>query len=185
MNAFIDTKTASMDQLDALSIDDLLGNNIGEYSLSSNLGDGLYMFYIEKFEVNKLAADIEKDKKASISVNLTLNVVLAHTLADPNEDKDALVGRKHFERFNVLSDFGSAGLIKLLLGIVGVSYKDKKAIAELNQSPIALLNELVQHKVAFGATVKTVEKNGYENCNIVLKEKNFVDMNRAVEFING
>lgn len=183
MNAPLDLKTAGMDQLDALSIDDLLGNNIGDYDLSSNLGDGLYFFYIEKFEVTKLAADIEKEKKASISVNITMNVVMAHTLADPNEDKEALVGRKHFERFNVLSDFGSAGLIKLLLGIVGVSYKDKKAIAELNQSPIVLLRELNENKVVFGGTVKNTEKNGYENCNLVLKEKNFVDMNRAFEMV--
>jgi len=179
----LDLSTISMEQLEALSIDDLLSNNIGDYSLSSNLPDGIFFGYIEKVDVRRLAARVEDGKKGQLQLNLMINVVQAHTLADPSEDKSSFVGRKHFESYNLLTDFGVSNLIKLLLGIVGVSYKDKKAIAELNQNPKELLDELVNNHVVFGFTIKNTERNGFENCNVVLKEKNFIDMNRALEIV--
>lgn len=182
----LDLETLDADQLDNLSIDELLGNNIGDYDLSSNLPDGTYIGYIEKYELKKMAADAsgEKIKKARADLSLTVNVLRALTLKDPNENPDTLVNRKHFERFNLLQEFGQAGLVKLVLGILGVSYRDKQAIEGLNASLKTFIDQLVSEKVAFGFTIANVEKGGYDNCNIVLKEKNFISAEDAVNHLD-
>ena len=183
MTAMFDVKTVTMDQLEGLSLEQLLSNNIGEYNLSSNLSDGIYFGYIEAYETRLREADLDADKKGAFTLSITVNVVRAHTLADPMEDKDALVGRKHFESYNLLTEFGQGQLVKLLLGIMGVNYKDKKAIASLDRNPLSLLEELQTNKVAFGFTIKNSESKGYENCNIVMKSNAFINLERAFEML--
>ena len=73
---------------------------------------------------------------------------------------------------------------KLMLGILGVKYSDKAAIKEIGQSPMALMEELKANRVAFGFAVKTVERGGYENCNIVTKEANFIPMDKAEAYLD-
>lgn len=181
----LNTDSLSLEELDNLSITDLLGEDMSQISLSSNLPDGTYAFVIEKYETKSFPAKPEDNKKARRTLNVTLNVVAVLALTDTTEDTEKLVGRKHFESYDLLSDFGRASFIKLLLGIVGVSFTDKKAIAEVGQAPAALLEELKASKVAFGGQVKTVERNGFENCNLVLKPKAFIDMNQILELLEG
>ena len=140
---------------------------------------------IEAYEAKRREADVANAKKGSLNVSITINVVKAHTLADPLEDKDALVGRKHFESYNVLTEYGQAQLVKLILGVLGIGFKDKEAMATLGRNPLSLLEELQTNKVAFGFTIKnSVSAAGYENCNIVLKSAAFINMERAFEMLS-
>ena len=181
----IDVKTVTMEQLEGLTLEQLLANNIGEYNLSSNLSDGVYFGYIEAYEAKRREADVANSKKGGLNVSITINVVKAHTLADPLEDKDALVGRKHFESYNVFTEYGQAQLVKLILGVLGIGFKDKEAMATLGRNPLSLLEELQTNKVAFGFTIKnSVSAAGYENCNIVLKSAAFINMERAFEMLS-
>jgi len=191
MNAIVDItkldlEVLDMDQLDNLSIDDLLGNNIGEYNLSQALPDGVYIGYLERYDITKKASDAtgDKIKKARVDLGAVVKVVKVLTLADPNDNADSLINRNHFQRFNLLQDFGQAGLVKLVLGILGVSYRDKKAIEGLNSSLKQMLDQLVSERVAFGFTIKNKESNGYENSDIVLKEKAFINAEDAVQHLD-
>lgn len=183
MTKFTDFDALSLEELENLTIDDLLGEDIAEVALSSNLPDGAYVFTIEEYKFSTKAADPVNNKKASRSCNVTLNVAQVLQLADATVDPSTLVGRKHFERFNLLSEFGRAGLVKLMLGIVGVKFTDKAAMREIGQSPAALLETLKAEKIAFGGTVATVEKNGFENCNLILREKAFIDAQKVQELL--
>lgn len=181
--ADIDLNNATLAELENLDFNAILGKDISEYNLSSNLPDGTYLFHIEKLDRKDFAADTDKEKKARINANLQLKVHRAVQVNDADIDLASLEGRTHFESYNVLSDFGVQSIIKLVLGIVGVSFKDKEAIKQVGSSVFALLNQLIAQKVVFGAQVKTVERGGYENCNVVLKEKNFIDMAAAAEML--
>ena len=181
--ADIDLTNATLADLENLDFNAILGKDISEYNLSSNLPDGTYLLHIEKLDRKDTAADTEKEKKARISANLQLKVHRAIQVNDADIDLATLEGRTHFESYNVLSDFGVQGIIKLVLGVVGVSFKDKEAIKQVGSSVFALLNQLISEKVIFGAQVKTVERGGYENCNIVLKEKSFIAMDAAAELL--
>lgn len=183
MTKFTDFDTLSLEELETLTIDDLLGEDLAEVSLSSNLPDGAYVFTIEDYKFTAKVADPTNNKKASRSCNVTLNVAQVLQLADVSIDPATLVGRKHFERFNLLSEFGRAGLVKLMLGIVGVKFSDKAAIREIGQSPAALLETLKSEKIAFGGTVANIERNGFENCNLVLREKAFIDAQHVQELL--
>lgn len=184
--AKLDLENLDMHQLDTLSIDDLLGNNIGDYNLSQALPDGVYIGYIEKYEMKKTASDAtgDKIKKARVDLNFAVKVVKVMTMADPTDNADSLVNRMHFQRFNLLQDYGQAGVVKLVLGILGVSYRDKKAIEGLNASLKQFVDQLVSERVAFGFTIKNKETNGYENCDIVLKEKSFINAEDAVQYLD-
>lgn len=181
--AGIDLNNATLADLENLDFNAILGKDLSEYNLSSNLPDGTYLFHIEKMDVKDFGADTEKEKKARKNLNFQLKVHLAVQVSDADTDKETLVGRTHFESYNVLSDFGLQSLIKLILGIVGVSFKDKAAIKQVGQSAGGLLAELISQKVVFGAQVKTVERGGYENCNLILKEKSFIDMTAAQQLL--
>ena len=132
----IDVKTVTMEQLEGLTLEQLLANNIGEYNLSSNLSDGVYFGYIEAYEAKRREADVANSKKGGLNVNITINVVKAHTLADPLEDKDGLVGRKHFESYNVLTEYGQAQLVKLILGALGIGFASTPAPLVPPTSPV-------------------------------------------------
>ena len=54
----IDIKTVTMEQLEGLTLEQLLANNIGEYNLSSNLSDGVYFGYIEAYEAKHFPVDL-------------------------------------------------------------------------------------------------------------------------------
>ena len=179
----IDLDTATMDELENLSLADLLGQDISDVNLSSSLPDGTFIGLIESYELTKRAAKPEENKKASVTLAVKIKVAKTYHLTDPNLDPTDYEGRVHFERFGLLSDFGKANLVKLLLGAVGVSFTDKKAIADVAKSTLTLLEELKAHNVYFGFTVKTTERNGFENCNIVMKTDKFIPMEQAVELM--
>jgi len=182
----LDLETLSMDQLDNLSIDDLLGNNIADYKLGSNLPDGTYIGFIEKIDVTKKAADAsgERIKKARIDVAVQVKVLRVLQLADPTENAEALVNRVHYQRYNVLQEYGVAGLVKLVLGILGISFRDKKAIEGLNSSLKQFIDQLVSEKVAFGFKIVNKESGGYENCDISQREKDFIDAENAMQYLD-
>ncbi len=184
MNAMpLDLMNATLEELENLSFEALLGKDIADYNLSSSLPDGTFLVYIEKREGKAKAADVEKGKKASKTLELYLRVHTCLQCSDAETDKASLANRVHIERYNVTEEFGVANLIRLVLGAVGVAFKDKRAIAEVGQSVLALLDQLISGKVLFGVQVKTVEKNGYENTNVVHKEPAFIPMDKAMEYL--
>ena len=172
-----DWSTVTEADLSSLSMEEILGIDIADVNMSQNLPDGVYALIIEDFEKVIRAADPSKDKKGSVSVRLKLHVMRCLATDDPAIDKEALAGRKHLENYNMSNDYGPRNLAQLVLSIVGVSWRDKKAIAEVANTLGALLEELKAGKVVFGAQIKTVERNGYENCALVYKEKSFINMN--------
>lgn len=177
-----DLMHATLEDLDNLSFDVLLGRDISEYNLNSNLPDGTYIVFIEKREGKSRAADIEKDKKAAKNLELYFRVHTCLQCADPEIDKAGLANRVHIERYNTLNEIQVANLIKMILGAVGVSFKDKQAIAEVGQSVLSLLDQLIAGKVLFGVQIKTTERNGYENTGIVHKETSFIPVDKATEY---
>jgi hypothetical protein len=180
-----DLDTLSADQLDQLSIDELLGNNIADYDISQNLPDGTYIFYIEKRDVQKKAADNSGDKvkKAQLNLVLALKVVKVIQLADPELRAEDFEGRVHFQRYNLFQDFGKRNLILTMLGLFGVSFRDKKAQAELGESLIQLLDSAIAEKVPFGAKIVNKESNGYANCDVSTKEKDFIDFEQVQQYL--
>lgn len=179
MHTPFDLETATMEDLENISLEDLLGQDMADISLTSSLPDGTFLGYIEKYEKKMFAAKPEQDKKASIALNVTIAVHSAQHLADPNGDPEAVVGRKHFQAFFITNEMGQAQLVKLLLGIIGVKFSDKDAIKQVGQSPIALLEELKANRVYFGFTIKNSERGGYENSDIVFKQEKFITMDDA------
>lgn len=184
MTANLDLSNMSLEDLDNLSVADLLGEDISKISLSQNLPDGVFAMTIEKYELKSFAAKPEENKKARRTLNLTMNVIAAIALTDGTIDPASLIGRKHFESYDLLSDFGRSNIVKLLLGILGVKFTDKAAIAQVGQAPAALLETIKAEKIPFGAQIKTVERGGYENCNIVLKEKDFISAEKITELLD-
>ena len=180
----IDWSAVTEDQLAGLSMEEILGVNIADVNMSQSLPDGVYVMFIEDYEKTVRAADPSKDKKGSVGVAVKLAVLRCLATDDVSIDKESLAGRKHIERYNFASDYGPRNIAQLILGAVGVSWRDKKAIGEVAQSLGALLEQLKQGKVAFGVQIKTVERNGYENTGIVYKEKSFINMTTVAEMIS-
>lgn len=172
-----DWSTVSEADLSNLSMEEILGIDIADVNMSQNLPDGVYAFIIESFEKTQRAADPSQDKKGSVGVRIKFHVMKCLATDDPAIDKEALAGRKHLENYNMANEYGPRNLAQLILGAVGVSWRDKKAIAEVANSLGALLEELKAGKVLFGVQIKTRESNGYENTGIVYKEKSFINMN--------
>ena len=179
----LDLMNATLEDLDNLSFDAILGRDISEYNLNSNMPDGTYIVFIEKRDGKSRAADIEKGKKAAKNLELYFRVHTCLQCADPEIDKAGLTNRIHIERYNTLNEFNVANLIKMILGAVGVSFKDKRAIAEVGQSVISLLDQLIAGKVLFGVQIKTTERNGYENTGIVHKEQAFIPVDKATDYL--
>ena len=182
--AMLDLDNISLDELDNLSINDILGEDLSEISLSSNLPDGTYVFTVDSYEVKSFAPDHEKERKARRVVNVKLKVATALSVADPNVDRAALNGRMHFERYDLLSEFGRQSFVKLLLGIIGIKFTDKAAIKQVGQNPGTLLETIKSEKLPFGGQVKTVERNGFENCNLMLKEASFIPADKVQELLD-
>jgi hypothetical protein len=176
LNAF-DWSTVTEADLSSLTMDEILGIDIADVNLSQNLPDGVYALIIEDFEKVVRAADPSQDKKGSVSVRVKLHVLRCLATDDPSLDKEALAGRKHMESFNMSNAYGPRNITQLILGVVGTSWRNKTSIAEVTGTLGSLLEELKAGKVAFGVQIKTVERNGYENCSIVYKEKSFINMN--------
>lgn len=184
MNAMnIDLSTATLEDLDTLSIDDLLGQNIADVDLSNALPDGLFIGVVEDYELKKYAAKPEENKKASAAVSVKVKVLQAQTIKDPSIDPATLTNRTHFQSFFVTTEFGKAQLVKFLLGVIGVKYTDKAAIMEVGRTLSSLLEELKVNGVPFGFTIANTERKGRENSDIVFKEPAFIEMNKAHELL--
>ena len=179
----IDMSVATAEDLENLSLHDLLGQDISDISMVSNLPDGTYVGLIEDYEKKVFPAKPEQGKNASIALNMRLKVHHAEHISDPSIDTKSVENRVHFESYFLTSDRGPADLVKLLLGILGVKYTDKAAIKEVGQSPLGLLEELKSNNVYFGFTVKNTERGGYENCNIIHKQDKFIDMEKTAELM--
>lgn len=177
----LNVNVATMEDLDNLNLDQILGVDVSEVSLSSNLPDGTYFFRVANYDVKKFPAKPEEQKKARMVLNLQLDVIGVKHLSDATLDPESFIGRKHFEGYDVLSEMGLGMLTKLMLGAMGVSFTDKNAIREVGRGLGELLEGLKSEGLAFGATVKTTERNGYENCNIVLKNNAFIDVEKTME----
>lgn len=182
-NLNIDLETATLADLDTLDMSTLLGGDLGDYNLSSNMPDCTVLVRIEKFELTRREAKPDEQKKAQVQLAVTLRVVKGLACADDSIDVNALENRVHIERYNLLHEMGISGLIKLMLGCVGVKFTDKAAIAELGQNPAALLEELKANSVVFGVQIKTKERNGYENTNVVGSQKAFISMEDAQQYL--
>lgn len=183
MNDAINLENATLDDLADLSLDAILGQDMADVNLSSNLPDGTYFGFIEDYARKDYPAKPEENKAASVAVNVKISIHSAQHVNDPNVDPATLGGRKHFQRYFVTSDRGKADFVKLLLGIVGVAFNDKKAIKDVGRSPIALMEECKANKIYFGFTIKNTERNGFENCDIQHKEKFFIDMEKTQDLL--
>ena len=179
----INLENATLDELADLSLDAILGQDMADVNLSSNLPDGTYFGRIESYDRKDYAAKPEEGKAASVSLNVKFKVHSAQHVDDPNVDPASLAGRVHFQRYFVTSDRGKADLVKLLLGIIGVPFNDKKAIRDAGRSPVQLLEECKAGEVYFGFTVKNTERGGFENCDIQHKQAMFIDMVKTQEFL--
>lgn len=175
--------TMTLEELDALDINALLGENLADVSLSSSLPDGTYVFTVDKYDYKSMAADVEKQKAARRDINITLKVAQVLSLNDTTIDPATLVGRMHFERYNLRTEFGQACLVKLMLGILGISFTDKKAIREAGSNPGGIIEAIKAEALPFGGTITNTEKNGYENCNLVLKERAFISADKVTELL--
>ena len=118
----------------------------------------------------------KKAKKARVTLNVKYKVTHVLACDDASIDKSSLVGRIHFESYMISESFGVAMIIKTILGIVGAKFKDKSSWKQLISSFREVLEQLKAEKIQFGATVETKERKGYENTNIVLKEKAFLSI---------
>lgn len=181
----LDFQTATMDQLDNLTIDDLLGASLSDVNLVSSLPNGVYVGYITKQDLQRRAAIPEENKKAALNYSLSIKVVKCLQCADSDVDANSLAGRVHFQRFPLhIADMGKPNLVKMVLGALGISYKDKAAIAEVGGSISALVGQFIESKVAFGFTIKNSDKGGYENCDIVFKQEAFIPADKVGEFLD-
>lgn len=179
----LDLETATLADLDNLDLATLLGDDISEYNLSSNMPDSTVLVRIEKFETTKREAKPDEHKKAQVQLQVNFRVVKGLTCADADTSPETLENRVHVERFNLLHEMGRASLIKIMLGAVGVSFTDKAAIQEVGRNPASLLEELKAQSVVFGVQIKTKERNGYENTNIVTSQKAFISMEDAQQYL--
>lgn len=184
-NAYeIDFATATMADLENLTLDEVLGENLGSVELSSALPDMVGIFVIHKIELLKKEADPDNNKKANLTVAIQCKVVKPLQCADSTVDMDDLTGKMHYQRFLISQEFGQQQLEKFLMGILGVAFKDKAAIAEIGQSKSALLEEIKTAALPFGATVKNKESGGYENSDFVFTEKAFIASDDAVDLLD-
>lgn len=179
----IDLDVASLETLEELSLEDLLGIDIGDIDLRSSMPDGVYLGYLSNFEKKIYAAKPEEGKKASVQLMYQLKIRHVVKCGDPDVDASSLVGRSHVASYPLTQDWGQKNLVKLVLGAMGVSFRDTAAQASIGRSVIDILTELREHQVAFGFTIKNSERNGYENCDVVLKEPSFIPMERAEEML--
>lgn len=180
----IDITTASMDELDTLTVDQVLGGNLADIDLNQNLPDGVFIGIIEDYDLKARGANPDEDKKASLNLAVKVKVVHVVTCKDGSIESETLVGRFHFQRYNLLYDFGKAGLAKLILGILGVGFRDKKAVAEVGNNIAGILEELKSSKVPFGFTIANKSRGGYDNCDIVDKEQAFIPAEKAQEMLD-
>lgn len=177
----LNTENATLAELESLDLETLMGGDVESFETSSNLPDGLYGFVIEKSELKRFPADVEKNKKARVNQNIQLKVVQAIECDDPDVDKEKLAGRMHFESYDLLSDYGKQSMVKFVLGVLGISFTDKKAWKEVISSFAETFMALEQGAVQFACQVKTVERNGYTNTNLQLKPKAFIDAEKYAE----
>lgn len=175
----LDVTTASLDELETLTLDDLLGQRMDEIDFVRHLPTGSYalQFDMDKTlqeSLTRRAADFDNDKKASVSLSLRFRVVKALAVADSNIDPESLKGRFHTQRFFLTNDMGPRQVALLICGVIGLDPRNKEALAELGGALWQALEELRVNKVTFGCRVKQEERNGYDNCDIVFKYGDFV-----------
>lgn len=180
----IDFMSATMADLDTLTMDDVLGENLADIDLTSSLPDGVYLFHINKRELKRRAADVDQNKKASLTLGMSLKVVKCITCADSSVDPETLASRSHYQGFYLANDMGKQQLAKLVLGALGISWKDKAAIAEVGQNLNEILSQLEDEKVVFGAKIANKTSGQYENCDIVFKEDAFIGAENAATMID-
>lgn len=177
----IDFASASLDDLDNLTMDDVLGNSLADVEMSNSLPECVAIFQIAKMSLAKKAADPDKGKQASVTLIMSAKVIKCLTCADSSVDPESLTGRFHTQRFMVSRDFGKQQLAKFILGVIGISYRDKTAIAEVAGAQSEILEELMATAVPFGATIKNKEADGFENSDFVFSEKAFIPSETAME----
>lgn len=180
----IDFTTATAADLDNLTMDDLLGNSLADVDLSSTLPDGTYIGYLEKMEVKRREAKPEEGKKGNVALQVNVKVLRCLQCAESNVDKSSLSGRVHVQRFWLHVDMGKQQIAKMVLGALGVSYRDKNAIKEIGGAMSALLQQFTDEKIAFGFQVKNSEANGFESCDMVFKEAAFIPADKALEHLD-
>ena len=173
----LDVEIASLDQLEGISLQDLLGGDVSDYNISQNLPDCMVGVVIEEIKLKPMAAIPEDNKKARLDLALKMKVCHVFSCDDRDVDPQTLIGRYHFENLPMLMDFGKARAIMLILGVVGVKFSDKRAWAELSGSFDEVLAQLVENSIQFGLTIKTTSKNGYDNTRFVDKQAAFISMN--------
>jgi len=186
----IDLTTASIEDLENLSLDDLLGARLDEVDFSNLLPTGTYVFQLDLGNkslqecVVRREAKPAENKKASLSLNLSFRVVKVLACADSDIDQDSLVGRFHNESFSLLNDFGKRNLATWILGVLGLTPKDKDALAGIGKALVSIVDELREMKVTFGAKIKREEKNGFDNARMQFKLKDMVSAESVVELLD-
>lgn len=185
----IDLNNATLEDLDNLSIDDLLGQRLDEIDYANLLPTGTYVFELDMDDpieesITRKDAKPEEDKKAYVGLRLRFRVVKVLACADSDADIEKLVGRYHGENFALTSDFGKRNLASFILGVLGLTPKDKEAISEIQKSLASVLEELREMKVAFGAKLVQQERNGYDNANIQFRPKDMVSAGKVVELLD-
>lgn len=176
LSANIDLETVTLDELENLDLDHFLGGDVTDFDLGDSMPDGVFGLMIEDYDLKALEAKPEENKKGRVT--LTVKYKVTHVLAcdDADIDHKSLINRVHYQRYIVTESWGVSQVIKTILGIVGAKFKDKKSWAAIGSSFSEIIAQLKSEKVQFGATIKTKERNGYENTDIVLAEKAFMSI---------
>lgn len=177
----IDWSNITEDQLDNISFADIMGGDVTEFDINNTLPDGLYVLCIEDKSERKLPAKPEEGKKALYSIDLKMKITHVLECADEDVDASKLVGRYHFQGCNISSDMGKAQLITLILGALGLDFKNKDAWASAIESFPAILEQLIAESIQFGVRITSKERNGYVNTNCSMKPKDFVSAEELAE----
>lgn len=181
----IDWATAQMSDLDDLTLDDVLGENLADIELSSNLPDCVVLVHFDKTELKRRAADIDNNKKAGLTLMAVLKVVQCISCADSSTDPETLAGRSHIQNFSMSHTMGKQQLVKLVLSALGISWKDKASIAEVGENLAELVAAMVADKLVFGVKIVNKTSGQYENCDIVFKEDAIISIEAAGAMLDG
>lgn len=179
----MDLATATLEDLEGIELDAILGGDVSKFDLSDGLPTCTVGVVLEDFEIRRYAADIENNKKARIDLSMKFKITHAFSCDDSDIDPQSLVGRYHYENIPLHMDFGPKRIARIILGACGISFRDKAAWANLNGSFAEALEGLKANLIQFGVQLRHAERNGYENTNIVDKEKAFVSMQAYPELV--
>lgn len=180
-------ETATLEQLDSLGIDQLLGQRISEIDFNRLIPSGTYILQFagtKSIQESIRKKPATEDKKAQAVLNIPFKIVKVLAVADPNVDKAALVNRIHNQRFFLSNEGAVVQLAQLICGVTGIRQKDKEALATIGGALWTVLEQMREGKMIFGAKINFKSAGGYDNSDISYKEADFIDASKIGEYLD-